>query len=160
MSTEPKVGRPSLFNDAIREKIIALAEQGKTNEQIAEIIGVHVRTIENWQGKHKDLMWALREAKLSADELVEASLFSRAVGYTHPEEKSFCYEGVVVTHNTQKHHPPDIQAAMFWLKNRQPDKWREKQPGEDDKKVTLDGSITVTSTDLADRISQFKSENE
>lgn len=156
---EKTAGRPSKFNDTIRDKIIQLAESGKTNEQIAEIIGVHVRTLENWQGKHPQLLWAIRESKQMADELVEASLFSRAVGYTHSEEKAFCSEGVVITHDTQKHYPPDVQAAMFWLKNRQPDKWREKQPGEDDKKITLDGEIKVAKLDIQDRISQIKKDS-
>ena len=26
----------------------------------------------------------------------------------------------------KKHTPPDVVAAIFWLKNRKPDDWREK----------------------------------
>ena len=29
-----------------------------------------------------------------------------------------------------KHYAPDATAAIFWLKNRQPDKWRDKQEVE------------------------------
>jgi len=28
---------------------------------------------------------------------------------------------------TTKHYPPDATSAIFWLKNRQRDKWRDKQ---------------------------------
>lgn len=151
---EPKLGRPSQFNDAIRDKMIELAKAGKTNEQIAEVIGVHVRTIETWQGKHKDLMWALKEAKQVADDLVEASLFSRAVGYSHPEEKVFCNEGVIITHNTIKQYPPDVTAAIFWLKNRQPKRWRENQ----DKTEVVINNICADPVDLEERIKQLKGE--
>lgn len=155
----PKLGRPSKFNGQILEKMLQLAELGKTHQQIADIIGVHVRTIENWMGKHPDIMWALKEAKQIADDLVEASLFSRAVGYSHPEEKIFQYEGSIVRANTTKHHPPDVTAALAWLHNRKPDEWRAKQPGEDDKTIKHTGEIAVVKGDLDDRVKQLKGES-
>jgi hypothetical protein len=126
-----KGGRPSKFNETVRDKILELAEEGKTEEQIAEIIGIHVNTLRNWKGKHPTFLWALKESKGVADDLVEASLFQRAIGYTHPEEKVFCHLGQLVKHQGQKHIPPDVTAQIFWLKNRRPDEWREKQPGEE-----------------------------
>lgn len=111
--------------------MIALYQAGKTDIQVAEVIGVCEKTINNWKGKHPEFLQALRESKQIADELVEASLFSRAVGYSHPEERVFQNEGIIVTHDTIKQYPPDTTAAIFWLKNRQPDKWREKMPGEE-----------------------------
>lgn len=128
----PKLGRPTKFNDSLREKMLELAEKGKTIEEIAEIIGVTSRTIYNWQGKYQSLFHALKESKQVADELVEASLFARAVGYSHPEQKVFCHEGEIITHELEKHYPPETGAASLWLRNRQPDLWREKQPGEAD----------------------------
>lgn len=151
-------GRPSKFNDKIADKIIKLAEEGKTEEQISEIIGVHVNTLRNWKGKHPEFLWAIREAKLTADELVEASLFSRAVGYSHPEVKVFCQDGQIIEHVVQKHYPPEVQAQQFWLKNRRPDEWREKQPGEDDKTITHQGELKVTKIDLDERVKQLKGE--
>lgn len=60
-----------------------------------------------------------------ADDLVEASLFSRAVGYSHPDEKLYLIDNKIERAKTTKHYAPDTTAAIFWLKNRQPDKWRE-----------------------------------
>lgn len=125
-----KRGRKSTFNSKIQETILRLIQDGRTDDQIADVIGVSRRTLSNWKGKHPELLHAVREAKLSADELVEASLFSRAVGYTHAEEKVFCHEGMITTHETQKHYPPDTTAAMFWLRNRQPKRWKEKTEGD------------------------------
>lgn len=125
-----KRGRKSGFNESLQSRIVALVEEGKTLAQVAEIIGVSIPTIYNWFGQHKDLLYAVRQARQIADELVEAALFSRAQGYSHPEEKVFCTkDGEIITHDTQRHHPPDTQAAMFWLRNRQPEKWREKVEG-------------------------------
>lgn len=92
-------------------------------------------------GKFDDLFLAVREARQVADELVEASLFSRALGYSHPEEKVFQYEGQIVTHETIKQYPPDTQAAMFWLRNRQPARWKEKT----DSDVNVNNTMNVNS---------------
>lgn len=135
--SKKKTGRPTSFNEAVRDKILQLAKDGKTEEQIAEIVGVHVNTLRNWKGKHQDFLWALNESKQVADDLVEASLFMRAVGYQHREEKVFCHEGMIITHETAKQYPPDSTAAIFWLKNRQPDRWRDKQEVEHSGNVGL-----------------------
>jgi transposase-like protein len=121
-----RTGRPSSFNDVIKEKILDLAQKGKTIQEIAKIIGVGERTLYAWQGKHKDFMRALKEAKQVADGIVEASLFARAVGYSHPELKVFCHNGKIITCEVMKHYAPDVTAQIFWLKNRQPELWRER----------------------------------
>jgi hypothetical protein len=124
------MARPSKFNDQIKAKMIELYEKGKTDDQVAEIIGVCPRTIANWKGNHPEFLQTLKESKQIADDLVEASLFSRAVGYSHVEEKVFCHEGCIVTHETVRQYPPDTAAAIIWLKNRNPKRWREKMPDE------------------------------
>lgn len=135
-----KRGPKSGFNESLKSRIVALVEEGKTLEQVGEIIGVSKQTIYNWFGHHKDLLYAVRAARQIADELVEASLFSRALGYSHPEEKVFNSDKFgIVTHETVKHYPPDTQAAMFWLRNRQPAKWKEKTEGD----VTVNNNLHV-----------------
>lgn len=150
------MARPSMFNEQIKEKMLELYEKGKTDKQVAEIIGVSEKTINNWKGKHPEFLQTLREMKQVADGLVEASLFARATGYSHPEEKVFQYEGCIITHETTKHYPPDVTAAIFWLKNRQPKDWKDKQTleheGGDPKKP-----ITVQQFDLKERIEQLES---
>ena len=134
-----KRGRKSGFNEKAKETILRLIKEGKTEEQIAEVIGVCAKTLANWKGKHPELLHAVREARLIADEVVEASLFRRAVGYSHPEQKVFNCEGQIITHEIVKHHPPDTQAAMFWLRNRQPERWKEKTEGD----VTVNNNVNV-----------------
>lgn len=120
-------GRPSKFTEEIRNEALRLANAGKTNEQISHIIGICPKTFDNWKGRYPDFLRALKEAKQNADELVKASLFRRATGYYHDEEKIFynAKSNKVTRVNTVKHYPPDTGAAIFWLKNRQPKEWRE-----------------------------------
>lgn len=129
-SEKRKRGAKSGFNALIQSRIASLAHEGKTVEQIADIIGVSKRTIYNWMGAHQDLLHAMRAGRQTADELVEASLFSRAVGYSHPETKLFQCDGSILSEKVERHYPPDTTAAMFWLRNRQPARWREKTEGD------------------------------
>lgn len=120
------LGRPPKFNEKLTEKMCSLFELGKTTEEVGEITGISPRTIYLWQRQHPEFLHAVKEAKQIADELVEASLFHRAIGYSVPEEKVFCSEGQIITHKQIKHYPPDMTAAIFWLKNRKPKEWRDK----------------------------------
>lgn len=123
------MARPSKFNTALSEKIVSLYEEGKTDDQVAEIIGVSVRTLFNWKAKHPEFVQSIRESKQAADELVEASLFSRALGYSFEEEKIFCTkDGEIVRAKTIRHIPPDVKAQIFWLMNRQRDQWSVLNP--------------------------------
>lgn len=150
---ERKVGRPSKFNERVKEKILELAEEGKTDEEIAEIIGVSRKTIGIWKKTNWELGVALREAKLDADALVEASLFQRAVGYSHKATKFFQHEGCIITEDYVEHYPPDTSAAKFWLNNRQPDRWREKQPGEVD--VVVNNITSIPDEKINARIDEL-----
>ncbi len=53
-------------------------------------------------------------------------MYERATGYSHAEDKIFNDGGEPLIVPTTKHYPPDATSAIFWLKNRQPAKWRDK----------------------------------
>jgi hypothetical protein len=58
---------------------------------------------------------------------VERSLYERANGYNYDAVKVFMPAGAkqpVIVHYTE-HCPPDVGAAFIWLKNRDPQHWRE-----------------------------------
>ena len=122
-----KRGPKSSF-DHRAQSILRLAyERGCTDEEAAELCGVTVQTIHNWRKANPEIFEALRDWKAQADGRVERSLYERALGYSHPEEKIFVHEGVVTRVATVKHYPPDPTSMIFWLKNRQPQQWRDKQ---------------------------------
>ena len=61
--------------------------------------------------------------------IVERSLYERANGYSYDAVKIFMPAGSkqpVIVHYTE-HCPPDVGAAFIWLKNRDPDRWRDVQ---------------------------------
>lgn len=126
-------GRPSKKDKIDYKQVEKLALAGWTDEQMAEFFEVDRRTWMRWKATDDKFCHALKEWKREADQRVERSLYERARGYSHPEDKIFQYEGQPVTVPTIKHYPPDTTAAIFWLKNRQPHDWRDRREitGED-----------------------------
>ncbi len=70
--------------------------------------------------------WGL---KATADDLVDRRFYERAVGYTYDAVKVFMPAGATepVYAPYREHVPSDVNAGRFWLQNRRPDRWREKQ---------------------------------
>lgn len=122
-----KGGRPSKLTAEIALNIFLLGRKGLTDAEIAQVVGVDERTINNWK-KSPEFFQSLKEAKEQADAIIERSLFERAAGYEHSETKVFVHEGKIITKDITKHVPPDPACIIFWLKNRNPDRWREKIP--------------------------------
>jgi hypothetical protein len=60
---------------------------------------------------------------------VERSLYERAVGYNYEATKIFMPAGrdKPVYAPYIEHVPPDVTAGIFWLKNRDPQNWRDQQ---------------------------------
>lgn len=125
-----KVGRPNKFFDANKELIFKLAARGFDDAEMAEIIGVDRATLSNWKVKYPDFFDTIKIQKQMSDEKVERALFERACGYVHPETKAQWVQdengGRWEYADIQRHYPPDPTSMIFWLKNRQPRKWRDK----------------------------------
>lgn len=100
---------------------------GLTDEQIAEKIGISRSTLSDWKNKFSDISDALKKGKEIVDTQVENALLKRALGYEYDEQRieKSAKDGTKII-QTVKHVPPDVGAAAFWLKNRRPDKWRDK----------------------------------
>lgn len=127
-----RTGRPSLYKKDFAKQAEKLCLLGATDQEIADFFEVDVRTIHNWKHKHDDFFHALKSGKEAADERVERSLYQRAVGYEHDEVKIFMPSGA-----TEPVYAPfrakvaaDTTAAIFWLKNRRSEEWRDKQQHE------------------------------
>lgn len=144
------VGRPTKFNDWLCAKIIHLAKEGKTDAQIAKLIGISLRTFHVWKREKPEFLHTLKEAKNVADELVEASLFRRAVGYSHRAVKIMQHEGVPIREEYIEHYPPDTTAAIFWLKNRKPEEWRDQQEHKHSGKITLEDLVGGSDSNKGD----------
>ncbi len=125
---ESKRGRPSKFKPEFVKQAEKLCVLGATDEEIASFFEVEVRTIYRWKLDNNDFCQALKAGKDSADERVERSLYQKAVGYRQQAVKIFMPAGAdnPVYAEYVEHLAPDTTAAIFWLKNRRPNDWREK----------------------------------
>lgn len=126
----PKVGRPSAYKPEYVKQAQALCKLGATDAELADFFGVSVRTIYAWQSKYNEFLQALKAGKDEADDRVERSLYQRAIGYEYDAVKIFNASGDPLVVPYREKCPPDTTAAIFWLKNRRKDKWRDVQQHE------------------------------
>lgn len=122
-----KSGRKPKLTEELIAKAKPYAEAGLTDAEIAEKFGVSRDVLQNWKDQFPHFYHTLTVCKQTPDERVKVSLFLRACGYSHPmEEIKVLQNGEVVRVQTVKHYPPDPTSMIFWLKNRQPQDWRDK----------------------------------
>ena len=143
-----KLGRPSIlsrFEDDIKELIYRVAEHwGITDNEIAKLCRVDMATVQNWKKQDPDFFESLKNAKKRSDAEVEASLFKRATGFKRKIDKVM-KDGSVQTCTEEV--PPDTIACIFWLKNRQPERWRDKQDIEHKGNIDITPVLRVVRND-------------
>lgn len=120
------MARPTRYRQEFAEQAAKLCKLGLTDKELADFFEVSERTINTWKHSHPEFLQSLKGGKELADAEVASKLFHRATGYEHPEDDIRVVNGEIVITPTIKHYPPDTTAAIFWLKNRQPAKWRDK----------------------------------
>lgn len=149
------LGRPAKYDpDATPLLAKWMARSGLTDVEMAKELGVAISTFHAWKKKFPVFSDSLKQSKEFVDNLVEDCLLKRALGYNYEEEKtSSKYEEDGTIKKTRverikKMVIPDTTAQIFWLKNRRPDKWREKveQSG-----ASAD-SLAETLAKMADRL--------
>ncbi len=126
---------PEKYDDDARK----LAAEGKTESDMAALWGLEVKTIWNWKQKFPTFLRAMEEGKQLADDYLERSLYRKAMGYEHDDEEILVVQGKIERVKTVKRYAPDTAAAKFWLTNRRPRRWRDRQEVQ-----ALPSSVTVT----------------
>ena len=140
-AAKKKTGRPSKFaqlTDLDKSNMEKWYRRGFTDSEVADFLGITQRTIDNWKKDHPEFFQSLKDWKYEADGKVEMSLYERACGYSHPEERLTFRDGEELIVKTTKHYPPDSTSCIFWLKNRKKEEWRDKHD------VEHSGDISVT----------------
>lgn len=120
-------GRPTKYKPEYVEQVAKLCALGATDKDIADFFGVDESNLNEWKNKFPEFRESIKTAKYDHDHKVERSLLERATGYSHPEDKIFNNNGEPLVVPTVRHYPPDPTSMIFWLKNRQPKRWRDKQ---------------------------------
>jgi hypothetical protein len=127
-------GRPSPYKSEFARIAARLCRNGATDIEVADILGISVRTFYRWCLLHDEFTAAVRVGKDAADDRVERALYQRAVGYDYTAEKIVMPKGggPVVMFNSA-HVPADVRAALHWLAIRRPKPWARlpEPPGPD-----------------------------
>jgi hypothetical protein len=124
------LGRPTAYKPEYCELAHNYCLLGATAEELAGFFGVTRGTINNWIAKIPEFATALREGRDLADARVARCLFARAVGYSHKVDRTVLHRGEERTISNVVRYPPDTQACIFWLRNRQRRFWSEKAATE------------------------------
>lgn len=126
-----KGGRPKeKVSDKVDfDQLLMLCEKGMTDVEIGKFYKVTEQTINRWK-KDEGFLLALKKGKELYDSRVERALYERAVGYNHKDVDIKMYEGQIIKTELTKYYPPDPTSMIFWLKNRKPGEWRDKQEFE------------------------------
>lgn len=133
-----KAGRPKedtykKYVEGKEEQIIEICTKGADNKSLAEFLGCGLTTVCNLKRDYPQFKELVSKGNKVADEAVVSALFKRAIGYDAEDtitEVKVSQDGSAQTtyvKKCKKHIPGDTTAMIFWLKNRMPDKWRDKQ---------------------------------
>lgn len=145
-------GRPPRYKKEFTELAYNYCLLGATDKKLASFFNVCVSTIDKWKKSHPEFLQSIKKAKEFADGEVVKSLYDRATGYEHPDTHISNYQGGITKTKITKHYPPDTTAMIFWLKNRQPELWRDKRETEISGKIQTEALIPVTLEDLETQI--------
>jgi hypothetical protein len=138
------LGRPSKYQADFAKQAQKLSELGATDQEVADFFGIEVRTLYRWKHDHDEFCQALKAGKTVADDRVERSLYQRAIGYEQEEVKIFMPSGAEkpVYAPYRAKVSPDVTAAIFWLKNRRAEEWRDvsrtEHTGKDGKAIEIE----------------------
>lgn len=125
-------GQPTKYKeDYNRQAYLYCKKCGATDKELAEFFNVSQDSIYTWKNTHPEFSESIKRGKDFYDTgMVENALLQRALGSTVKETRvsgGGSDDEAPSAVETIKEIPPDTGAAIFWLKNRNPNRWRDKQ---------------------------------
>lgn len=126
-------GRPTDYKEEYNEKAYKLCLLHATDKELADFFEVSESTLNLWKTKHPDFSESIKKGKIIADANIAESLYQTGNGYERDEVELKVVslgqgQGSEVQEiPVKRYYPPNPTAAIFWLKNRQSAKWRDKQ---------------------------------
>ena len=142
-STPAKAGRKSKYVSSMDNEARLHAASGKSDEDIADELGISGTTLRNYRESHPSLHIAIQEGRDTwAVTAVEKSMIKRAIGYEVEEEtEETSDKHGKKTIKTKKHIPADTKAGIFILTNRAPERYSNNQ------KIEHTGQVGLTMPD-------------
>lgn len=131
--------------------IESMVEEGSTDKEIAEKIGISYSTFKRHKSQNSELKAVMAQCKDKKNEMVEQSLFKCCNGYAYYEEviskvkyEELAQDGETILNKedikiskVKKYRGPDLAAQKYWLNNMKKAKWQE-----DPNKVINDKKLT------------------
>ena len=110
----------------------AKSRDSLTKNELARNMGIAPKTLSLWENKYPEIREALKQGREITDISVENAILKKALGFETTEVKTVVKaDGAEEVTTVCKSVPPDVSAAALWLKNRCPEKWRDKPKEED-----------------------------
>lgn len=135
------MGRRSKYDpDTFPKLAYQYARDGMIDREIAAKLGISEHTLNVYKRKYPQFDQSLKDGKAPVDVEVENALLKSAMGYDlEVEEDEYDGNGNLVKKKKTKNHvKPNPTSLIFWLKNRQPAKWRDKQEIEHSGEIKID----------------------
>jgi len=135
-----------------RQAYVACKKGGLIDLDLAELFGVCEKTIYNWKDENPTFKASVQEGKDHYDcANAEDSLKKLVEGYDYQEAKVITdgNGNVIKKEMTKKHVSPNPGSVCFFLKNRNPQRWRDMKAIElsGDPDNPIHHSHTVTPED-------------
>jgi hypothetical protein len=125
-ATPGKTGPKPLWRPEYADMARRFCLLGATNDDLAGCFEVSTATISHWMAGKPEFAKAVKSGREIADSIVAEKLWSIANGYSHKAEKIMQFQGEVIRVEYTEHYPPNAVACIFWLKNRQRGKWKDR----------------------------------
>jgi hypothetical protein len=140
--------------DVYRIALLSLwKSNGRTNAQIAKLMGITYTTLKVWMKESEPIKEALETGKEELCDKIAGAMARRSFGYNYEEVKTTIVgdvrKGSKVVENQQtvriekttKHQPPDVGAQIFILTNLDPDNWKNRRNNDTD--ITGDVGVQI-----------------
>lgn len=139
------MGRDTKYDSSVHPILAKyMARCGLTDIQIAKEMNISKATLNRWKKTYPEFLSSLKENKKFIDALVEDSLLKKALGYEVEEvEVTVSKDGKNSRVKKTKKWIHDTTAIIFWLKNRQPERWRDIQ------NLNHEGTVETKNIDLS-----------
>ncbi|MDG5852481.1 hypothetical protein [Clostridium beijerinckii] len=115
-----------IFDEKKLDKAKELSKQGCTEAELAKKLNISIGTLNEWKNTYPELMKIIEENNEYYEDKVEQALIKRALGYEYEETEIVASKDGKTSRvkKIKKEVPPDTNAIIFLLKNRNPRKWR------------------------------------
>lgn len=143
---------PTKYSKALDRRCHDYALLGASDEEIADMMGIHRETFVQWAIEKPSLAKALARARFDAPVRIVKSLHRAANGYKHRETKLNVVGGKVEKTVVSKAYPPNVQAATLILANRMGKHWKDSKTVEHSGSISLAALVDQSYGDKAKRV--------